>query len=56
MMGLIYFHSVDNYRSLCPSLQLMESVRGEDVRQCNLTAMQSPMSVSLFEVTNEVLR
>lgn len=39
MMGLIYFHSVDNYRSLCPSLQLMELVRGEDVKQCNLNAM-----------------
>ena len=39
MMGLIYFHSVDNYRSLCPGLQLMEPVRGEDVRQCNLTAV-----------------
>lgn len=39
MMGLIYFHSVDNYRSLCHSLQLMEPVMGEDVRQCNLTAV-----------------
>ena len=55
MMGLIYFHSVDNYRSLCPSLQLMESVRGEDVRECNLTA-DSYVCLSLFAVINEVLR
>ena len=46
MMGLIYFHSVDNYRSLCPSLQLMELVRGEDVKQCNLNAMNYVSLVS----------
>ncbi len=40
MMGLIYFHSMDNYTDhFVPSLQLMEPVRGEDVRQCNLTAV-----------------
>ena len=56
MMGLIYFHSVDNYRSLCPSLQLMELVRGEDVKQCNLNAMNYvSLVLQVFAAIDEVL-
>ena len=40
MMGLIYFHFVDNYWSPATELQLMEPLRGEDVRKCNLNAMK----------------